>query len=161
VSVNRYRRHVFVLPEDDANHRIANGFLLEPSVSLWRISVLNEAGGWNEVVESFEKVYQKEMERFPETFMVLLIDFDKDENRGAFVRTKIPAHLSHRVFVLGALSEPEELIKDPKRSYETIGLALAKDCRDGTDEAWSHELLRHNAPEVLRLREHVRPILFP
>ena len=44
--------------------------------------------------------------------------------------------------------------------YDTIGSALAKDCRDETDTIWNHNLLRHNASELDRLREHVRPILF-
>jgi len=45
-------------------------------------------------------------------------------------------------------------------SYETIGRALAEDCREGTDTTWEHGLLRHNSGEIGRLRERVRPILF-
>jgi len=91
--------------------------------------------------------------------MILLIDFDNKEARLQGVQAKIPTRLTDRVFVLGALTEPEDL-KNDLGSFETIGLALAKDCREGTNERWSHELLRHNAPEILRLREQVRPILF-
>jgi hypothetical protein len=43
---------------------------------------------------------------------------------------------------------------------EEMGSALARDCRDETNATWSHELLQHNANELARLREHVRPILF-
>jgi hypothetical protein len=64
------------------------------------------------------------------------------------------------VFILGTLTEPEALKRD-LGSYETIGLALAQDCRDETDTTWGHDLLRHNAGELERLRETVRPILFP
>jgi hypothetical protein len=88
-----------------------------------------------------------------------LMDFDRDENRLDIVQAKIPGHLAHRVFVLGTLSEPEDL-KRELGSYETIGMALAKDCREETADAWGHDLLRHNAGELDRLREHVRPILF-
>lgn len=42
-----------------------------------------------------------------------------------------------------------------------IGLALAKDCRDGTELTWNHGLLRHNVGELNRLRIRIRPILFP
>ena len=71
----------------------------------------------------------------------------------------IPVNLKQRVFVLGVLTEPEEF-PTSLGSYETIGLALAKDCREGTGTTWGHALLRHNASELVRLRECVRPILF-
>jgi hypothetical protein len=37
---------------------------------------------------------------------------------------------------------------------------MARDCRDDTDNIWRHELLQHNAGELARLRQRVRPILF-
>ena len=91
--------------------------------------------------------------------MVLLIDFDGDVARLQYVRDRIPEHLTDRVYVLGALNEPEDL-KAALGSYETIGLAMARDCREETETTWGHALLRHNASELTRLREHVRPILF-
>jgi len=161
MSVNRYLPHVLLLPEDDANRKIAQGFILELSLPYSRnIQVLVEVGGWMEVLDHFQRVYQRDMDQFPKTFLILLVDFDGDKNRLNYLRTKIPDRLRDRTFVLGTLSEPEELKKEPRRSYETIGQGLAKDCRDGTDEIWSHPLLKHNAPEVFRLREHLRPILF-
>jgi hypothetical protein len=97
--------------------------------------------------------------------MVLLIDLDKQYDRLDVVKAEIPSGLADRVFVLGAWDEPEELRKALRkaklRSYETIGAALAKDCREETDSTWGHPLLQHNAMELARLREHVRPILFP
>jgi hypothetical protein len=71
------------------------------------------------------------------------------------------ARLAERMFVLGALSRPEALRQANLGSYEEIVRALAKDCCEGTDTIWGHELLRHNASELDRLREHVGPILFP
>ena len=44
MSVNVYKPHVLVLPEDDANREIANGFLLAPSLKLRNIQVLPCAG---------------------------------------------------------------------------------------------------------------------
>lgn len=61
--------------------------------------------------------------------------------------------------ILGALHEPEGL-KVGFDSYENISSRLAKDCRDDTYATWGHHLLQHNASELNRLREHVRPILF-
>jgi hypothetical protein len=161
VSVNKERPHVFILPEDDANRELANGFFLD--YSLWNrrrsFRVLPEVGGWREVLEHFKSEHVAELDRNHNRFMVLLIDFDRKADRLDIARAAIPAHLSERVFVLGTLSEPEDL-KPTLGSYETIGLKLAKDCREETDSTWGHDLLRHNASELGRLLQYVRPILF-
>jgi hypothetical protein len=159
MSVNKYLPHVLVLPEDDANRQLANGFLLDQSLSARKIQVLEEAGGWKEVLERFKSVHVIEMQRYPERFIVLLIDFDGDLARLGAVQGAIPVQLVDRVFVLGALSEPEDL-KAELGSYENIGLNMAKDCREDTEQIWAHRLLRHNAGELDRLRKSVRPILF-
>ena len=45
MSVNNHRPHVLVLPEDEANEELVNGFLLDPSIKLRNIQVLPSAGG--------------------------------------------------------------------------------------------------------------------
>lgn len=160
MSVNRHLPHVFVLPEDDANRQLANGFLLDQSLSD-QIRVLEEAGGWNQVIERFCTIYAVEMDRWQRRFMVLLIDFDKRSDRLAVAQARIPERLTNRVFILGSWSEPEELKQALGCSYEDVGLGMAQDCREGTYTTWGHELLRHNAAEINRLYEHVRPVLFP
>jgi hypothetical protein len=92
--------------------------------------------------------------------MILLLDFDNDAKRLGLAKGRIPQDLAERVFILGSLSDPESLRRAGLGKPEEIGLALAKDCREGTNVVWGHALLRHNAGEVERLREHVRPILF-
>ncbi len=159
MSVNRHQPHVYVLPEDDANRQLANGFLLHPDLLARNIQVLPEVGGWHEVLRHFKSDYAHGMERYEEGFMVLLIDFDGDETRLADAQACIPPSLKNRVFVIGALTQPEGL-RAQLGSYETIGLALAKDCRENTNAAWGSDLLRHNATELKRLRQHVFPILF-
>jgi hypothetical protein len=160
MSVNKHLPHVFVLPEDDANGQLANGFQLDISVDTRRMQILNEAGGWCEVFHCLEKDHLADLERYTNRFMVLLLDFDRHEGRFDELVRAIPPHLRNRVFILGVWSEPEDLRKDLGRSLETIGLALAKDCRDKTDSVWAHPLLSHNATEVARLREFVAPFLF-
>jgi hypothetical protein len=162
MSVNRYRPiHVLVLPEDDANRQLANGFLLNLDAAvLTRIQVLEEVGGWREVLDHFESDHRAEMARYSNRSMVLLIDFDGREDRLQDAKTGIPIHLAERVFILGALSEPEDLKRAGLGMYEDIGSAMARDCRDETETTWGHDLLRHNADELARLREQVRPILF-
>lgn len=159
--VNRFRPHVFILPEDDANRQVVNGFLRYQALSIRNIQVLNEVGGWNEVLRQFVEDEARGMERFVERFIVLLIDFDDDGDRLNAAKARIPNHLADRVFILGVSSEPEALKRAGLGNYERIGLAIAKDCDEGTDTIWGHELLQHNAGEVERLRRLVRPFLFP
>lgn len=159
MSVNNSRPHVFVLPEDDANRQLANGFLLDPTLSP-TIRVLEEVDGWREVVNRFLLDHLAGMRRYPGRSLILLLDFDGDAGRLDWVKARIPEDLVERVYVLGALREPEDLKRAGLGSYETIGLALAEDCREETDRTWAHPDLRHNAGELQRLRERVRPILF-
>jgi hypothetical protein len=161
VSVNREKPHVLVLPEDDANRQLANGFLLELDPALSRnIQVLPEAGGWGKVLDEFETDQIVGMEHYPHRFIIMLIDFDGQENRLQQAKAKIPEWLVERVFILGTSSEPEDLKRSGLGSYESIGSAMAKDCRDDTDHIWQHDLLQHNKTELDRLRQYVRPILF-
>lgn len=150
-----------MLPEDDENRQLATGFHLHLD---WNISrqfdVQPVAGGWLKVLDIFVRVHAAGMERYPLRHLVLLIDFDGQPERLGIAKSQIPAHLTDRVFVLGALREPKDLRPD-LGSCETIGLALAKDCREKSETTWGHPLLRHNASELARLQEHVRPILFP
>jgi len=161
VSVNKFLPHVYVLPEDDANRQLANGFLLDDLLSLRRrsIQVLDEVGGWSVVLDRFKSDHIIEMERHANRFMVLLIDFDGRQDRLDQVQAVIPEHLRERVFVLGAWTIPEDLRKAGLGSYETIGRAMAKDCLDETDRTWGHQLLRHNATELNRFRAQVLPEL--
>src|SRR5437868_5481026 len=132
MSVNKYQSHVLVLPEDDANRQLANGFLMDPSLLTRKIQVLEEAGGWMNVLNLFKSDHLIGMERYPKRFMVLLIDFDGQEDRLDNAKTAIPDHLTERVFILGTLSEPEALKADLGASYEDIGSRMAQSCRDET-----------------------------
>lgn len=157
---NKYQPHILVLAEDDANRQIANGFLLEPYLNNRAVKVLPLPGGWKKTVEEFTKNYASEMRQLPEKMMVLLIDFDENENRLSYVESHIPDDLKARVFVLGVLSEPENLRTDIKKTFEEIGKALAKDCSDNTNELWGHNLLKHNKGELDRMASSVKPFLF-
>jgi hypothetical protein len=162
MSVNQNRDHVLVLPEDRANLQIANGFHLQVPWNRQRqMQILPVARGRDRVLELFQSVHIGAMERNSHRFMILLIDFDGIEGTLGNAKAQIPTHLSDRVFILGALTTPEALKQANLGPFEDIGLAMAKDCREGTDSIWGHELLQHNASELDRLREHVRPILFP
>ena len=161
MSANRYQAHVLVLPEDDANRDLVIGFRSDASVEFRRIQVEDVAGGWRRVLELFQSDYLDGMRANALRCMVLLFDFEVyPEEWVDLAKAHIPDDVKERVFILGALTTPEEL-KARLGSYETIGKAAAKDCRDGTDTTWGHALLKHNANELDRLRQQVRPILFP
>jgi hypothetical protein len=120
MSVNREKPHVYVLPEDRPNSQMANGFVLEldPSV-LTRIQVLREAGGWTKVLHRFNSDHASEMDVYPNEF----IDFDGKQDRLERARAEIPSHLTDRVSILGAWTEPEALKKARLGSFESIGKA--------------------------------------
>ncbi len=153
--MNRHKPHVFVLPEDDANRQLANGFVNYNCVDQNRIQVLRPAGGWTKVRDKFASDHVASMEKFTQGFMILLLDFDGDEARRQEII--IPPSLADRVFIIGVLSEPEDL--KAARRYEDIGHELAENCTTDQYAAWDHPLLKHNAAELSRLRRLVRPIL--
>lgn len=89
-----------------------------------------------------------------------MIDFDHQAERLSSVKDEIPQELSDRVFVLGVLSEPEDLKANLRKSLEAIGESLSQDCSDDTRRVWGHDLLKHNEPELDRMVSSVKPFLF-
>jgi hypothetical protein len=161
MSPNKYKPHILVLPEDDPNRQIANGFVLNPALNERAIQVLPPVGGWNRVVDDFKNVHAHEMQRYPQRRILLIIDFDYEaKDRSQHIRNQIPEELIDRVFVLGVLSEPENLKRDLGKTFEDIGKALSQDCADNTRTVWGHGLLKHNETELDRMIFSVRPFLF-
>ena len=161
MSVNKYRPHILVLPEDQANHDIANGFLLYQLHDPRAIDVLPPVRGWSHVRDEFAETHITEMRKHSLRHMILVVDFDGQDDRLNSVQKVIPADLADRVFVVGVWSEPEALRAATGCSLEKLGSKLAMECCDGSTAVWNHELLRHNAPEVARMTARLRPFLFP
>ncbi|MEW6281449.1 MAG: hypothetical protein AB1758_22760 [Candidatus Eremiobacterota bacterium] len=159
MSVNSHRPHILVLPEDDANRQIANGFLLEPAVARGaaQVQVLPVARGWSRVRHKFETELSELLSN-PCCHVVLVVDFDRNEARREQLERVIPRTARDRAFVVGVWSEPEEDFG----SYEKLGRRLASDCRQegGEANAWEHELLAHNRGELARMRQALAPIVF-
>ncbi|TYQ26837.1 hypothetical protein PseudUWO311_10615 [Pseudanabaena sp. UWO311] len=167
MSVNRHQLHLLVLPEDKANRQIANGFLLEPSLNSRAIQVLSFAGGWGDVIQEFLHDYVPTMRKYPQTMIALLIDFDDKKpdflnykDRLNYIKGQIPDDLKEKVFVLGSRTSPEKLRSNMKKSFESIGESLAKDCAENTNKTWGHDLLKHNEEELKRMILSVKPFLF-
>jgi hypothetical protein len=161
MSVDKYRPHILVLPEDQANFDIAHGFMLYQLHDPRAIDVLPPAGGWSHVRDEFAQTHITEMRRHSQRHMILMVDFDGHGDRLNLVKEVIPADLADRVFVVGVWSEPEALRAATGCSLEKLGSKLALECRDGSRAVWNHELLGHNAPEVTRMTARLRPFLFP
>jgi hypothetical protein len=160
MSINKYKPNLLILPEDDANRQIANGFVRDPNLNYRTIQVLPPVGGWKKVVDNFRDVHAPEMKSCPERRIVLLIDFDQKHEEGLSCVKQISPELVDRVFVLGALSEPENLKSNIRKSFEDIGEALSQDCVGNTRKVWGHGLLKHNEAELDRMILSVKPFLF-
>jgi hypothetical protein len=160
MSVNKYKPHLYVIPEDDADRQIANGFEQHPSATR-QIQVVAEAGGWAEVLEIFRTEYVPLLQQSVNTHVVMLIDFDGalDARRSVF-EAAIPKTLRDRVFIVGPRDTPEILRQSIMRGYEDIGRSLANDCINNQSGTWAHEHLRHNEAERIRLANCLRPFIF-
>lgn len=162
MSINREKPHFLILPEDNANERIANGFFLVEKFRLSNSQILPAAKGWPSIRDSFLSGHNSRLKRYPMGVMVLLVDFDNhgEEDRIAQVKQFVDPAVADRVFVIGAKSEPEKLKRTLGR-YEDIGKDLAKDCLEGSENTWSHELLMHNLPEIANMKPHIDMIFNP
>jgi len=161
MSVNKYLPHVIVIPEDDANRQLANGFLLHQSLKNGFIDVRPPAGGWKAVFECFQRDYIKTLRSRTCRHLILLIDFDDDfENRKKYFESHCPEEIRERVYLIGCRSEPEFLRKNCRKSFEKIGTTLAESCSRQEEGLWNHSALAHNQAELERLRKTARPILF-
>ena len=135
--MNRYASHVYVIPEDDRDRQLADGFVLHHQVKDARIQVVPPAGGWAKVLETFCDEYVPKLRDYPKSHIIMLIDFDNHvEERTALFDAEIPAEFKSRVFVIGSSNEPETLKKSLKLGYEEIGRRLADDCAADTAQYW-------------------------
>jgi hypothetical protein len=159
MSLNRERPHVHFLAEDDANRQLVNGFLLHPDVNIRQLKKPEVADGWRKALEICE-TDRFQLRHYPYRHLILAIDFDGKTDRREKVLNLVPDDLRRRIFVLGVLSEPEDLKQQRGLSFEDLGLALAEGCRDGSSTLWQDSLLAHNTIEIERMRASVLPILF-
>jgi len=157
VSVNKYRNHVVVIPEDDVNRQVMNGFLLHQSLKPRSIDVRPPAGGWKKVLNAdLPGLWSLNCRYF-----ILLVDFDRDfKRRKRYFEEQFPVEVRNRVYLIGCLSEPENFKKNCGLTYEEIGTALAESCIKQEGGLWNHDELAHNKDELERLMRNVRPILF-
>lgn len=162
MSVNKYKPHVYVIPEDDAERQVADGFTLHSSVDIRQIDVVRPPGGWSKVLDTFHEQYVSILRGHQYAHVVLLIDFDNSvESRREFIARQIPSDVADRVFVIGPQDEAETLKREFENGgLESIGTALANDCDRQELTNWCRSQLAHNEAERARLAAIVRPFLF-
>lgn len=161
MSVNRYVPHVVIIPEDDANRQVINGFMLHPSIQQRKIDVRTVAGGGQKVFDLFESEMVPYLKRFDQSCVILVIDFDGEfENRIERFNDIVQNEFIDRVFIIGCRDEPEAFKSACGFSLETIGDKLATDCLLTNHQFWTDPHLSHNAPMVERLSRHVKSIIF-
>lgn len=157
MSANKALPHLLVLPEDDANRDLAKAFLDAIGHSR-QVQVIGyprgkRGLGWDKTINELIGEYAPRMRRHPHAYALLLIDFDGDPERSKFVRERLQQQrcgdVAERVFVLGSLNDPEDLLNKLKRdslglidsekisNKQDIGKKLAVDCRDGSEGLWS------------------------
>ncbi len=159
MSINKYRPHIYFLPEDDATRQLAVGFYQKvPDQRL--IQILPPAGGWTDVVEQFLVEYAPTMQDLEHRYVVLVIDFDGDAKRLQYIQSKIDPSLLSRVFVLGSLLEAENLRREIGKNFEVIGQMLAEDCENQTKTVWGHPLLQPFEHEIERARNTLGAFIF-
>lgn len=160
MAVNKHRDHLWVLPEDDANRQLANGFVSNAAVKNVCMDIRPPSGGWLKVLEDFKSQHVRTLRDYPRRHLILLVDFDDDvDGRSERFREEIPPDIADRVYLLGTRNEPERLKVATGKSLESIGRLLAGECADDEDILWGHELVRHNREELVRLRAAVKLFL--
>lgn len=155
MSVNKYHPHLLVIPEDDANRQLIEGFRNHLSVDSRKVHVENPAGGWGKVLAVFRDEHITRMQQYPERYVLLLIDFDNVEGRLAKAKAFVPPDLDERVFILGSWSDPEKLSAALGLKKEELGTKLAAECVDEDSELWKSQLLAHNHSELCRMKESI------
>jgi len=162
VSVNKSKPHIYVIPEDDEDRQLANGFLLGIDVKLSRqIQVLPISGGWIKCFEVARQKYVQHLKNCPHAYLVLLFDFDGQPERREQVQIDFPAEVVDRIFLIGSLAEPKDLRRELGFGLERIGSTLAAECRESRSELWNSPQLAHNSLELERFRTCARQIIFP
>ena len=99
MSRDKYGPQVIVIPEDQANQEMANGFLLHWALKLRTIHILRPVGGWKKVIDKFNNDYALSLSNHKERRVVLLLDLDEDRNRPGVIRADLPPDIQDRVFI--------------------------------------------------------------
>ena len=159
--MDKYSRQLVVVPEDDANRDLANGFVGVMSPLKHRnVFIARPARGWARAAAAWSSL---KLDVYVQRHVVLLVDFDGQHPvRHQEIIASIPAQFHDRVFVLGSEITPEKL--KHRQTLESIGRELGQACASATSNSassrWMQQGLAHNATELARLCTTVGALLF-
>ena len=162
MSVNLSLPHLIVIPEDDANREIANGFRLLVEKNARQFWIKKPARGWPKGKEELVAMSEStgHLQKYKSSHAALIVDFDGKRERGSEVKRLVGEGVRDRVFVIGVLTEPEKLRNATGIKFEQLGRQIAEGCKDSSIDFWQHDLLVHNIEEIRRLSGAVRDIFF-
>lgn len=160
MAVNKYRGHIYIIPEDDANRQIAVGFEKDFRIKTRTIQTLPVAGGWTLAVEKLLTEYVSILRSNSKSHVVVLIDSDNQPDRINKSLADVPDDVRDRVFILGAFREPESLKAAANLHFEQIGERLAEECYVGDTNLWGHDEFSHISNEVSRAKDSLRSLIF-
>lgn len=158
---NKFRDHLVIVPEDQKNNDLINGFVNATSIASHAFQIQRIARGWINAVDSLQDM---KLVSLPLRRVLLVIDFDeKPESRNDQVHEKLSKFLTQneyeRVYLLGTRSEPEDFRSTLKMSPEQVGAQLYLDCKTPQPGLWGHALFAHNLKTRARLIAEVLPFL--
>jgi chromosomal replication initiation ATPase DnaA len=110
--------------------------------------------------EKLRNDYFPVLERNHLSQVLILIDCDHEPERIVNALDGVPQHLKDRVFMLGALGEPETLKAAMKTTFEGLGVQIANECFEEEPNVWKHPELAHNRDEVARLKKSLFEAVF-
>lgn len=159
MTVNKYKPHLFVIPEDDADRQLANGFVLHHEVS-GEVQIVKEAGGWIKVIETITEEYVPLLKQNPNAHVLGIIDCDNDGERIKKLLDDFPSDVQDRIFLLGVFDDPQQFKISVQKPFETIGETLAEECFTEELHLWHHTHLQHISTEIERAKRCLKPIVF-
>jgi hypothetical protein len=156
MSVNWYKPHIILVPEDEAIHRIAVEFRKAMIFQDVRWHVDEYKGGWIKVVESLAGEVQVQLSK-PHRIMIALIDFDgHPEARRNYFFSELPESVHDRIFLFGLRGQAEDLKRSMGLSLSEIGITINRACLEGDLSPWDNEQLAVNKSELERLNRFLK-----
>ncbi len=159
MGLNKHKPGLYVIPEDDADRQIANGFLEDFRVQN-AFQVMPPAQGREKVLSQIIEVYVPILQKYKQLKVIGVLDFDGRKDRYEQKLQEIPNGVRERVFLLGTLNNPEKLKASAGLHFESLGEKLAQECCDANFELWNNEQLVFLKDEVLRAKEELWTVLF-
>ena len=157
--MNKFKPHLFIAPEDDADRQIAVGFQMHLEAK-GEMQIVDVARGWLKVVGVIKDEYVPLLKNNLNSHVLGIIDCDKDADRIAEQLENFPEDIRNRIFLLGVNENPQEFKRSAKMHFAKIGEKLADECYKDELDLWNHEMLSYSSSEALRAKDALRELVF-